>query len=68
MKSYAEQCLVSVAWVTPDHVRHGQVTADLGLDAPPDPPFTAEEMQVATYAAKKALLTALRKRTKKVSK
>ena len=68
-----EECLIHVYWTArmpgggmSHHVMRGRVSADLGLVRVPDPPFTNEEMQAITFAAKMAALKCLshRKRQK----
>lgn len=65
-----EECLIHVYWTGHTRgggesghlVQRGKVSADLGLDAIPSPPFTGEEMQSITRAAKMAAIRCLRKR------
>lgn len=66
-----QECLLHVAWSglhDPDddgrgHQRlRGHVIADFGLDAVPTPPFTAEEMERITFAAKMQAIRCLRAR------
>ncbi len=45
-----------------EHVQRGRVTADLGLDAIPDPHFTSDEMQRIAFAAKREAHRCLRDR------
>jgi hypothetical protein len=68
-----EECMIHVAWSGLHDrgddgrghlVQRGKVTADLGLDHVPDPPFTNEEMQEITRAAKFEALKCLRRRPK----
>lgn len=63
MKGVGEEFLVRVSWsCSPDHrVQRGAVMADVGLE-PPDPPLSDAEMQDVAFAAKMAVLKALRKR------
>lgn len=58
-----EEFLIRVSWsCAPDHkILRGTVTADVGLP-PPKPPLTNAEMQAVTFAAKMAVLKALRLR------
>jgi len=61
------ECLLHVYWTTGGEERftmRGKVSADLGLDAPPDPPFTNEEMQKIMFAAKMQVIKCLRARKK----
>jgi len=46
-------------------LQRGKVTADLGLDAVPDPPFTRAEMELITYAAKGQAIKCLRARKRR---
>lgn len=63
MKASGEEFLIRVSWsCTPDHkIMRGMVTADVGLP-PPSPPLTNAEMQDVTFAAKMAVIKALRLR------
>ena len=54
-------CLGLYTLVPPDRVTH-RLTADTGLDAPPDPPLTDAEMERVVFAAKRELLRVLRDR------
>ena len=70
-----EECMIVVAWTalrvgdkqqyTTHTTRHGEVSADLGIDKIPDPPFTDSEMQQIAYAAKMAALTCIGARSRK---
>ena len=66
MKAHGEEFLIRVSWSrTPDHkIMRGMVTADVGLP-PPDLPLTDAEMQDVTFAAKMAVLKALRLRKRR---
>jgi hypothetical protein len=46
-------------------LQRGKVSADLGLDAVPNPPFTNEEMQQIMFAAKMQAIKCLRARRSK---
>lgn len=48
-------------------VQRDRVTADLGLDVVPDPPFTPDEMQKIMFAAKFAAKTQLARRVGKAT-
>lgn len=69
-----EECLLHVYWTGrdaggqgSDHLTmRGRVSADLGIDRIPDPPFTNEEMQIIMFAAKMAAAKVLRDRKKSV--
>lgn len=74
---HREECLIHVYWTglwDPNdpgrgHLLHrGEVSADLGLDAVPVPPFTDEEMQLITFAAKMQALKCLRARKRQGEK
>ena len=67
------ECMIRVSWSAAFDknddgdgplLRRGEVTADLGLDSPPEPCFTDREMQDITFAAKMAALKCLRQRKK----
>jgi hypothetical protein len=77
--SYAEECLIHVYWSGlrdrkgltegDSHlIQRGKVSADLGLEGIPDPPFTSAEMQEITFAAKIQALKCLRARKRSVRK
>ncbi len=66
-----QECMIHVYWSGlnyPDGdkrghlVQRGKVTADLGLETMPMPPFTDEEMQSITFAAKMQALRCIRAR------
>ena len=66
-----QECMIYVAWSGlgdpgddgSGHLRmRARVTADLGLGRVPDPPFTSDEMQTITHAAKMEALRCLRRR------
>lgn len=66
-----QECMIHVSWSGLGDagddgrghlVMRGRVTADLGLDDVPTPPFSPEEMQDITRAAKMAALKCLRDR------
>ena len=71
---HREECLIHVYWTglwDPNDsgrghlLRRGEVSADLGLDAVPAPPFTDEEMQAITRAAKIQAIKCLRARKRR---
>lgn len=49
-------------------IQRGKVTADLGLDKIPDPPFTNDEMQAIMFAAKMEAIRMLSLRVKRSRK
>lgn len=67
----AQECMLVVAWSGVNDpgddgrghlVQRGRVTADLGLDAVPVPPFSSAEMESIMFAAKMQALRVLRQR------
>jgi hypothetical protein len=65
----AEVCLVVVGYVSGrDPFRLlGRVSADMNMDAMPDPPLTMTEMQPVAFAAKMALAKVLVARSRRRS-
>lgn len=66
------EVLLHVYWTTNagghNHLElQNKVSADLGLDAAPSPPFTREEMEVIMFSAKMAAIKCLRKRKSRPS-
>lgn len=66
------EVLLHVYWTTNagghNHLElQNKVSADLGLEAPPSPPFTREEMEAIMFAAKMAAIKCLRKRKSRPS-
>jgi hypothetical protein len=67
----SQECMLHVYWTAMNDagdngsghlVMRGRVTADLGLDNVPVPPFSSEEMQEIMRAAKMGALKCLRNR------
>jgi hypothetical protein len=64
----AQEVMIHVYWSALNYgddddrghlMQRGKVAADLGLDAVPDPPFTRDEMEIITRAAKLQALKCL---------